>query len=282
VKLSYLALFAVLFLDQRGIEKTPAPASAPVDLAVVAAPTDALAPAVVEAPAGKEERVASIPELPADMRIVVTSKAGRSMLTLVRPGHLVTLVQGEQRVFGDNSASLSVTAGAPILWETSERKAFETLRGAVEWDGRLEALKSARLRTTALLSQVGETSSARHDCKAFDGTKGSITVICRVDSLAVGAARVFADKPQQGINTTMSGEKSFFRMELDAGADGTDAVVLGYSDGAHGHVIRAESSKLPGEKAPSFALLSTARAQPMPIRRFRHPHRFPPHDPIFF
>ncbi|MBK9258587.1 MAG: hypothetical protein IPM54_02000 [Polyangiaceae bacterium] len=269
MKLSYLALFAALFLDHGVTETMAAPASVSED--APAAPVDLLAPApAAELPAEKPELPIAMPELPRDMRVVVTSKAGRTMLTLVRPGHLVTLMQGDQRVFGDNSASLSPAGTLPIAWETSERTTFETLRGEVEWDG-----QSARLRATALLSPVGETSSARHDCKAFDGGNGAVTVVCRIDSWAAGAARVFGDKPQAGINTIDAEDKKFFRAELDAGSDGVDAVVLGYSQGSVGHVIRAEASVLPGETKPSFSLLATSRAQPFVFPRFRrHP---PPH-----
>jgi hypothetical protein len=52
---------------------------------------------------------------------------------------------------------------------------------------------------------------------------------------------------------------------------------MGYSDGVHGNVVRAELSALPGEPRPALALLSASRVQPIPVPR-RHPHRFPhPH-----
>lgn len=280
MKLSYLALFAALFLDHGVTETMAAPARAAED--APAAAVHQLAPAAAaELPAEKPELPIATPELPRDMRVIVTSKAGRTMLTLVRPGHLVTLMQGDQRVFGDNSASLPVAGTLPIAWETSERTTFATLRGEVEWDG-----QSSRLRATALLSSVGETSSARHDCKAFDGGNGAVTVICRIDSWAAGAARVFGDKPQVGINAIETAEKKYFRMELDAGSDGVDAVVLGYSQGSIGHVIRAEASVLPGETKPSFSLLATSRAQPFVFPRFRrhppHIHRIPREVDILF
>ena len=128
------------------------------------------------------------------------------------------------------------------------------------------------------MSPMREISSARHNCKALNGMNEVVTVICRIDSLAVGAARPFGDKPQQGIAMVETGEHRYFRMDLDTRKDDFDAVVIGYSDGVRGHVIRAEASKLPGETKTSFSLLAATRAQPIPIRRFRHhpPRHFDP------
>ena len=138
-----------------------------------------------------------------------------------------------------------------------------------------------RLVATGQMSPMREISSARHACKALNGLNEVVTVICRIDSLAVGAARPFGDKPQQGIAMVETGEHRYFRMDLDTRKDDFDAVVIGYSDGVRGHVIRAEASKLPGETKTSFSLLAATRAQPIPMRIFR-PHHDPPHPLDFF
>jgi hypothetical protein len=234
---------------------------------------------VVDAPESKPEPQIVAPELPADVRVIVNSIKGVKMLTLVHRGHLVTLRRGDAVALGENSISVPIKDTASITWESSERKTFETLQGVVEWDEQAGKSPKPRLRATARVSPMRDISSARHDCKAFDGTDEIVTVICRIDSLAVGAVRAFGNQPQDGIATVETGDHRYFRMDLDARKDDFDAVVIGYSDGIRGHVIRAELSKLPGETKASFSLLAATRAQPAPIRRFRGHHlHHPPHD----
>jgi hypothetical protein len=202
------------------------------------------------------------------------------MLTLVHQGRLVTLRKGGTDVLGENSISVPVKDASPIAWESSDRKTFETVRGVVEWNERAGKAPTPQLRPTERVSPMREISSVRHDCKAFDGKDEIVTVICRIDSLAVGAVRVFGGKPQDGIAMAESGEHRYFRMDLDTSKDDIDAVVVGYSDGIRGHVIRAEVSKLPGETKASFSLLEATRTQPAPVRFFRG-HHHPPREVDF-
>ncbi len=284
MKLTYLAVLAAFFLGNGATETKSAPADEPAAPVIVADQTNE--PALVqpvEAPVVAPEAAAKAPKLPSDMRVFVKSKGGQLSIVVIRLGHLVTLAQGDQRVFGTNEVSLPLSGAAPIVWETSHRKTLDTLRGEVEWEGKPGA-STAWLRAQAELSPVRRVSSAWHDCRAFDGLNGAISLLCRIDSFAAGAARVLGDKPQQGIHMiALDAEgKKFFRMELETGKDGADAVVLGYSEGGRGHVIRAEASLLPGETKPSFALLETSRAQPIVFRRIRHPHHRHPIDHDFF
>ena len=274
MKLSYLAVLAAFFLGNGATETKSAPAEEPATPVIVAAQTNVPTPVQpVEALVVAPLPVAKVPEVPSDMRVFVKSKGGHASIVVIRLGHVVTLAQGDQRVFGTHEVSLPLTGAAPIVWETSHRKTLDTLRGEVEWEGQPGA-STAWLRAQAKLSPVSRVSSAGHDCRAFDGLNGAISLLCRIDSYAAGAARVFGDNPHQGIHTIALDEErqKFFRMELDPGKDGADAVVLGYSEGGRGHVIRAEASVLPGEPKPSFALLETSRAQPIVFPRFRHPH----------
>jgi len=235
----------------------------------------------VDVPESKPETNVVAPEVPKDLQAIVNSKGGVKILTLVHRGHLVTLRRGETVILGDNSISIPLKDATPLVWESSERKTFETLRGVVEWDERAGKSPTPRLVATERKSPMREISSVRHDCRALNGIDEIVTVMCRIDSLAVGAVRVFGDKPQAGIAMAESGEHRYFRMDLDTHEDDFDAVVIGYSDGIRGHVIRAEASKLPGETKSSFSLLAATRAQPIPIRRFRHHHHPPPHHEFF-
>lgn len=281
MKTAYIALFAAMFLSPGAEEKPAAPAPEPTNVAT-AAPQPEVLPMgpVVDAPENKPEAAVVIPEMPAGMRVVMNSKKGAKMMTLVHPGHLVTLRHGDTVVLGDNSVSIPIKEIAQMAWESSERQTFDTVRGVVEWEPRAGKDQMPRLRATTRLLPMREMSGARHQCKAFDENE-IVTVLCRVDSLVVGAVRAFGNKPQEGIAMVETADRRYFRMNLEPGKNEFDAVVIGYSDGIRGHVIRAEASKLPGETKASFTMLSATRAQPFQIRRFRHPHRLPPHDPLF-
>ncbi len=278
MKLPHFTVFAAFFLSP-GAEKQPvAPVTAPTNLAVMAAVPEVLPMGPVVHPS--EDRIETkvvAPEVPADLRVIVNAKAGIKIMTLVHQGHLVTLRRGDAVVLGDNSVSVPIKEAGPMKWESLERKTFETLRGIVEWDEHVGKSPTPRLVATERISPMRTISSARHECKAFDVMNEVVTVFCRIDSIGVGAVRVFGDKPQAGISMAetgaATGELRYFRMDLDTRKNDFDAVVIGYSDGVRGHVIRAESSKLPGETKASFSLLAAARAQPIPIRRFFHHHR---------
>lgn len=277
MKTSYLALLAAFFLGPSAADKQIAPEPAPA-LANVAPPLPEVVPLgpVVEVPENTPAPAEVVPEMPADMRVIVNSKGGAKSLTLVHPGHLLTLRRGDTVVLGDNSVSIPIKEAESMSWESAERQTFTTLRGVVEWEVTAGSRPTPSLRATSHALPTREVVSARHACKAFDGSKETVTVLCRVESLAVGAARAFGDKPQQGIAMVEVGERRYFRMELDLSKNEFDAVVIGYSDGIRGHVIRAEASKLPGETKASLSLSAAARTQPFRIiRRFHHhPHHF--------
>ncbi|MDI3288584.1 hypothetical protein [Polyangium sp. 15x6] len=267
-----LPLLAAAFLFSSGSAEPASEAASAPEAAAAAAAAPAAAPASAAAPAAAPEP----PALLDGMRVLLGKRAGSLVtVSVVRPRHLVTIVQGDKRVLGSNEASLAVDPAQPITWETTDRGTLETLRGeaviSLQGDGRPV---SATLRPKALLAAVAEEAEGRHVCKAFEGTSAGFAVVCRVESLTVAAARTFGDAPLDRIQNVATGEHTFFRMELDPGADGVDATVLGYSSAARGHVLRAEASRLPGEARPSLALLSESRMQPVPIPR-RFPHRRP-------
>ncbi|MDC0743103.1 hypothetical protein [Polyangium mundeleinium] len=250
-------------------EVAPAPAAAPA-----AAPAPEAAAASATAPAS--EPASEPPALPEEMRTILGKRAGQKItLTVVHPRHVVLLVQGDKRVLGSNEVALAVDPKEPIAWETTDRQTLETIRGEafvdLRDDGRFDA---ATLRPTTLLAAVAEEAEGRHACKAFAAKGAGFSVFCRVESHAVAAARTFGEAPLDRIVNVAAGEHTFFRMELDPGADGVDATVLGYSFGTRGHVVRAEASRLPGEARPTLALLSESRMQPVRMPRFPPP---PPH-----
>ncbi|MDI1480254.1 hypothetical protein [Polyangium sp. y55x31] len=277
---TYALPLLAAFLLSGSVETTSEAATA---IAPEAAAAPASAPEAAAAPASAPAPASEPPELPAEMRIILGKRAGQKItITVVRPRHVVTLVQGDKRVLGSNEVSLAVNPAEAMTWETTDRQTLETLRGEafvdIREDGRLDA---GTLRPTALLAAVAEEAEGRHACKAFEGTNAGFSVVCRVESLTVAAARTFGDAPLDRIQNVTAGEHTFFRMELDPGADGVDATVLGYSAGARGHVVRAEASRLPGEARSSLALLSESRMQPVPLpRRIPHHHRHRPFDPF--
>lgn len=275
MKRQHFALLAALWVAPGCATKpAPAPEPAPVKAETAAAPQVVPIGPVVEMPEVKPAPEVVTPELPQDMKVVVNSKAGAKTLTLVHRGHIVSLQRPDTTMLGDNSVSLPFKETSAIAWESSDRQTFETLRGVVEWETQPGKKETPKLRAVSRVLPMRALSAGKHDCRAFDGTNEVITILCRVDSLAVGASRAFGGKAHEGIAIAETGEKRYFRMDLDPSKNEFDAVVIGYSDGVRGHVIRAEASKLPGETKASLALLSTARAQPIRIiRRFHHhPH----------
>lgn len=276
MKLAYLFAFTSLFLNPSVEDKPKASDPAP-EKVVPAAPTPEVVPigTLVETPVEAPQAAIVVPELPSDMRVVVNGKGGVKLLTIVHQGHLVSLRSGETSVLGDNSASIPLKGDGVISWESSDRKTFEMLRGVVDWEKGQGTNPKPELRATARALPIRDISSARHDCRAYEGQGDVVTVLCRIDSLAVGAARTLSTKPQDGITMTEVGEHRYYRMDLDPTQNEVDAVVIGYSDGARGHVIRAEISKLPGETKAAFSFQAANRAQPilMPRRFHHHPVR---------
>ena len=276
---TYLLPLLAASLFASGCAK-PAPETAAVP---EAAPAAAAAPASASGPATGPAATPEPPALPEGIRVLLGKRAGQKItLTVVHPRHVVLLVQGDKRVLGSNEVALAVDPKEPIAWETTNRQTLETIRGEafvdLRDDGRFDA---ATLRPTTLLAAVAEEAEGRHACKAFEGTSAGFSVVCRVESLTVAAARTFGEAPVDRIQHVEANEQTFFRMELDPGADGVDATVLGYAAGGRGHVVRAEASRLPGEAGPSLVLLSESRMQPVRMPLFppsRHHQRFPhPH-----
>ena len=283
MKIPFFALFATLFLSPTAEKPQAEAESAPVNVVEASAKPEVLPLGpVAEAPAPQIESAPVQPELPGDMKAIVSSKAGAKSLTVVHPGHLVALRRGDVVVLGENSATMPLKDSGDISWESSDRKTFSMLRGVVDWEEQAKGPGKPVLRATSSVLPSRSITSGRHECRAFENALEPMTVICRVDSLTAGAVRVFGKKPQEGIAMAEVGEHRYFRADLDASKDSFDSVVIGYSDGSRGHVIRAEASKLPGEAKASYSFLAASRAQPIQIIRRFHPHRFHHHDDPFF
>jgi len=274
--LPLLAALAVAPLSVAPVEIAPAEASAPeaeAPRAVVAVPASEAAPPAETVEAKAPER----PALPANMRVILGKLvANERTLTVVRPGHLVALASGDKRAFGMHEAHLVVGMDAPVTWETADKSSLEVMRGDVVLAVEERGKARAELRPLEAPLPFTEESAGRHVCKAFEPESASFVVVCKVDSLVASAARVFGEVPLDRIQTVATDSRKFFRFEIAPGEEGVDAAVFGYSDGARGHVVRAEASVLPGEPRPMFALLSASRSQPIPIPR-AFPHRHPPH-----
>lgn len=272
-----VALLAAFFLSPNAEKSEPAAEIVPMNVVQASAKPEVLPLGpIVEAPVAQTDVAPAIPELPRGMKAVVNSKGGTKSVTLVHQGHLVVLRRGDVVVLGENSATLPLKEPGDISWESLDRKTFAMLRGALNWESQTNGKDKPILQATASVEPSRSITSGRHECRAFEATAEPMTVICRVDSLTAGAVRVFGKKPQDGIAMAEVGEHRYFRADLDASKETFDSVVIGYSDGARGHVIRAEASKLPGETKASYSFLAASRAQPIVIRRF-HRHHDPPH-----
>jgi hypothetical protein len=276
MKTPSIALLAACLLSLGACARPePAPRATPEPAAALqAAPESApvLTPAGEAAPAAKPP--APPPLLPEDIRVVVQPKGSLAVVTIIRPGHMITLLHGGDQAFGQNEASVTVSTDplVPFVWETIHRDSLETVRGALAFDVSDRTRPTAKLRATARPAAVAEDIAGRHACKAFELEASSYSVVCRAGAFAASAARLFGGEPRDRILSFSTEEgATFFRIELDAARE-IDAAVMGYSDGMRGHVVRAELTALPGEPRPTLALLSASRVQPIPPPR-RHPHR---------
>jgi hypothetical protein len=277
MRIASLAILLLAACNAAAPAPAAVPAGEPATEPVTAAATEPVTAAATEPAAVTVPAPAPVPELPADMRVIAQARGGGVLITVSRPGHAVALVQGKERAFGMNQASLAVDTKKPVIWETTGRATLDVLRGEVTAEGaKGSARPTASLRVTEIPALVGEDEAGRHACHAHNGATAGFTVVCRVESFGANAVRLLGDTPQSRIQR-IEDETTFVRIELDPAEREVDAAILAYASGGRGYVVRAEASALPGEPRPLLALLSAERTQPQPI-----PRRFPPHHPPHF
>lgn len=266
----------------------PPPAAAPApeihDEAELAAPAEEGQKAAVEAPRAPRTPTLPIEEtsapVPKDLKVLVRAdKAAGWTVTLTRPRHLVALRRLDQRRAGEDRVSFKVARGdeasEPLVWESTGLDGLVTTRGTLRLDGAGHA--ALRLATPPRL--VGEIEKKkRHSCQAQDDGFGGQSVLCRVEAWVTAANLGAADPGENIAYARPEGSAKLVRFDFPAGGPGVTAMVLGYTDGLDGVVVRAEQSFLPGEAGPSLTLLSDVRRQPLLPQRVRWHEHWDPLD----
>jgi hypothetical protein len=252
-------------------------AVSPRAVADVAPPPEAT-PAPAEDVPASTETTARAPEtprhsiretgaaLPKDLIVSISADAHTTSLKVTRAGELVLLRRGRERVGGGSTATLAIPRGAEadasIVIETTHARTLATTRALVHLD--------ASSKVTAHLAEPPETKPADerllHACRSHDDGFGGLSVLCRVDA-EVNAASVTGEDPREGV-VAMVGRTSLVRFDFDAARGSADSKMIAYNARGKGVVVRAEASFLEGEAAPSLAVLSAERAQPVVVRRF--------------
>jgi hypothetical protein len=267
-----------------GGERRPSPSPEARALAHVEAAGEAPSPPLPMGPAPRGEALprAAIREtdeaLPRDLAIRVTSTADATKVEVRRPGELVVVRHGDERVGGASGATLEIEdprADELVLIETTRPKTLATTRvvvrlGPKERSGGTGAPFVARLAEAPRI--VARDERAQHTCRAHDDGLGGFAVLCHTRTQP-NAASVTGDDAHENVFTMTgapdlaagaSGPSSLVRFDLDARRDSVDAKMLAYNSRGKGVIVRAEASFLPGEASPSLALLSDGRAQPVP------------------
>ncbi|MEO7330532.1 MAG: hypothetical protein ABI193_18300 [Minicystis sp.] len=271
---------------------TPAPAQAPAAAMELPSPVEALdeapdpaqelaqAPRAIVAPTLQIKEISA--PVPADLQIAVKADKGGWSLTLRRAKQLVTLRRADQRSAGQDHASLKIARGeeesAPLVWETIQRDALTTTRGTVH----LNRAGHAELRLAEPPRAMGAIEQhRRHTCKPEDDGFGGVSVLCRVDAW-ITAANTGAADPQENVSVFRNeAGAGLVRFDFPASGPGVTVMVLGYTDGLNGVVMRAEQTFLAGESGPSLTLLSDDRRQPILPQPIRWHEHWDPIDMVF-
>ncbi len=265
----------------------PLPQQAPVELPDSPSPEEEPSDAPAQAPRAVLAPTLQIKEIsapvPADLTVVVKpDKASGWTLTLKRSKQIVSLRRGAKRSAGEHAASLKIPRGeedtAPLVWETIHRDSLVTTRGTVHLDraGKAELFLAEAPKVLGAIEQ-----HRRHTCQPQDDGLGGVTVLCRVDAW-ITAGNASAEDPNENVWVSRNEQGAgLVRFDFPASGPGVTAMILGYTDGINGVVVRAEQTFLPGEAAPSLTVLSDDRRQPFaPFPRRWH-ERFDPLDMVF-
>jgi hypothetical protein len=282
------ASFALAALSLSPPQRPPPPAAPEIhDEADLAAPAEEGLHAAVEAPRTPLTPTLQVEEtsapVPKDLKVLVRADKGAGWtVTLTRPRHLVTLRRLDQRRAGEDRVSFKVARGEeasePLVWESTGLDGLSTTRGTLRLDGAGHA--ALRLATPPRLVGAIEKHQ-RHSCQAQDDGFGGQSVLCRVEAWVTAANLGAADPGENIAYARPEGSAKLVRFDFPAGGPSVTAMVLGYTDGLDGVVVRAEQSFLPGEAGPSLTLLSDVRRQPMMLRPTHWHERFDPIDMIF-
>lgn len=262
----------------------PPPEQAAVELPDSPSPDDELGetpaqpPRAVLAPTLQIEEISA--PVPAGLQVFVKAdKASSWTLTLKRSKQIVMLRRGAMRSAGEHAASLKIARGeedtTPLLWETIHRDTLVTTRGTVH----LDRAGKATLRLAEPPKVLGAIEHGRrHTCQPQDDGLGGVTVLCRVDAW-ITAGNASAADPNENVWISRNDQGAgLVRFDFPASGPGVTAMILGYTDGINGVVVRAEQTFLPGEAAPSLTVLSDDRRQPFAPALRRWHERFDPLD----
>ncbi|HEY4117785.1 MAG TPA: hypothetical protein VGM56_08020 [Byssovorax sp.] len=257
-----------------------APVAAPsavvalVASSVAAAPRASATPSAAPSPSA---RAAAAPVVetdepaPRDVHVDLAIASGARELRVAQRGALVSIRRGDERVTGADRAAFGLTrgsSGAPFVVELTSAKTLATTRVVVRL-GEDDAI-AARLATPPKV--IREEARERHDCRAEDDGFGGVTVLCGVDA-EVNAADLMAADEHAGVATASMGApgalhpRTLVRFDFgrasEDGAAQADTKMLSYVASGRGVVLRAETSRAPGESTAALALLSESRRQPI-------------------
>ncbi len=206
------------------------------------------------------DRPAPVPE---DLRVAVKTTPKGRVLTAERRGHLVSLRRGRDRRVALGKVDWSDPEGSgPIVWETTDPKTLETVRGEVSLGG---ADGAVALAAAVVPGLVEEDVSPAHACRGVSDGAAGFVVVCRVNGQAA-AASVGTRDPREGV-WSQAGDTTLVRFDLPMAEGGADAKVIGLEKQGRGVLLRVEASRVPGEDEALLAIGSDSRDQPHPIRR---------------
>ena len=203
----------------------------------------------------------SVP-VPTDLRVTVKKTPKGRVVKLVQHGHVLALRGSGDRRTAMNEVESTAGSTEKLLWETTDAKTLETVRGELTWD---EQAGSPVLGGAVALSALGEDRASTHACRAMSDGGTGFVVVCRVEGQAA-AASVETKDPREGVWSQV-GPATLVRFDLPMNADGVDTKVIGLEKGGKGTLVRVEASRVAGEKEALLAIAADGRSQPQPVRR---------------
>lgn len=214
--------------------------------------------------------------LPADLKVSVRTAATARVVTLSQQGHLLALLSGKERRIDMHKVAwtLKADSSAPLVFESTDAKTLETIRGEVSL-----TVDSASLQRAVAPAVMKSSAAFSHECKAHDDGAGGFVVLCQVDGPSA-AASVESPDPREGV-WSLAGDKTLFRFDMPMAQDGATARAVGYEKAGRGVLLRVEASRAPGETAALLSIGADSRVQPERPRPRCCSCRFPDRELAF-
>ncbi|EYF02771.1 hypothetical protein [Chondromyces apiculatus] len=225
-------------------------------------------------------------EVPGDVTLEASPLAGGGVsVRVTREGHLVALRHRDTASAGRDWAALELRTApgaaspgsAVLVWEATELRTLETVRGLVKVDGDAARLvPSAPPKRGASLSDPAKV----HDCVSHRDGAGGFVVLCRLgrEARRARAVNVTGSRPLEGawVVDEPLGRWRVARLELPRGEALAEGRAITYVRGVEGVVVRAEvvwgaggdgdegvGSGSAGERRGALLLAASRRVQPV-------------------